>query len=759
MNIELLESRVAPAADLTATIFHLDFNEINVPGEKAGFVTFNINNVASAPADPDDHSNDARGETGFHVYLSLDQTLSNEDPLIGKISGVKLKLAPGESLKRTASVVMPLLHLDGSSPPSGNYYVLAEADSGFRINESNEGNNIGASAETIRYEFQFGNLPEGSKVRSATLTGLDQNQTPFMLKITGDKVASGTVIRGANVDINLTGTTEKTIASGTIAGGVLHDLTADGPIKSIVFPAAFVHGDVNLPGGIQQLFLFCMGGPGSKIAIGGGTAVKSITLGKVNNLDIEVPAGIHLLQVIDWQAPDTDTITAAFIGTLKATGAKKAGVAGDFEGSLMLNGANLRGLALITATVPGTLGGTWTISGANGIIGKIDAAATDQWKLVSGGGVATLDIENDLVGDKNAVAVKAAYFGKIDIGGALSTFLETTGADPKGFFAITKLDVGDGIDGTILASEWVKEAVIAGEMAGTFQAASFEKVTMKGVFKGVLKATDTVVGAREIELEKVAIGHLDFKGDLDHLKAREWNGGSIKADTIELVEIVGGGKEKLAGNFINVTLTTVGAAGITGAGDLGGLEVEGGMGNTNLNLAGNLSVLTADEWLGGSLSAKSLGFLKMEGDTKRNLRGDLSGVTINLTGTGGLVPTVQIDGLMGGLSSFTTNTTVKKFSVGEMENTTITSTTRIEFFEVTGLSGGNPPHFESSNVDADSFGTIFVRQVADYGTEFGFGARSVDNYSRVQNGVTTRLENLTNAGSYDIIGNYRVKIT
>lgn len=514
--LETLEPRIAPAGDLIATVISVKLPNFTVPGD-AGTITFEIKNIAPALADKADKSNHAIGTTGLHINLSADGVSTTFEE-IGKVQNVKFNLAPGASKKFTGKFIMPELYLMNTFPAEGDYFIQVEADSGHRIFESNEGNNFASSEQAFPFVFQFGDV--GSR-KGVTLKGYDQNFNPFALKMTGG--GSGDVTPGANVDIALTGTTAKSALSGTMVGSSLRNISADGPMKSITLPGAFVKGDVTLLGGIETLFLADTGGSGADITIGGSKPVKSITLGQVSDLNISAPSGITTLQVIDWDAVGTDTITAPFITNLKSLGAPKVGINGDFEASLNLSGEGApKKVVLGNATIAGALlGGTWDINGgASSTSGDIAAEAASGWKLDAEGSVGSLifpgskDLPGSLIGDKSdaGFTVRASSFkgilaaDDIDAKIVASGLVEKTGLAIGSILAETVngavVEAAAGGIGSLKLGEWLNGGSVTTKWLGEV---STDRKIASGDFSANLTTTDAR-GSKEISIEDVSIG-------------------------------------------------------------------------------------------------------------------------------------------------------------------------------------------------------------------------------------------------------------
>lgn len=433
MMLEPLEQRIAPAGVAVSGVSLKFADTTVVPGE-AGSVTFTIENTDAAAA--------YSGKATIRILLSTDTVFGN-DFILETLQNVPIKLAADGKLKKTVKFSVCPLELKGVSVPTDgtDYHILVQ------VLPSGASAGLGASPNTLEYVYQFGDV--GNR-KGVTLKGLDESGEFYTIGLKGGGTGSVTV--GANPMISFTGMTAKSIASSSLLSTPLHDsinrISADAAMKSILFPGASVTGDISLNGGIETLLLGNTGGTGADLVIGGSKPVKSITLGQVKDLNINAAAGITTLQAIDWEAVGADTITAPFLTNLKALGAPKAFIEGDFAASLNLSGSGApKDVTLSKAEIAGSLtGGTWDINGVNSKTLKIVAEAAGGWKLDAEGSVKDVLLKGSktvpglLVGDKSddGFTLRAKTFGSVVATGAIDAKIVATGADAK-----TKIAIGD----------------------------------------------------------------------------------------------------------------------------------------------------------------------------------------------------------------------------------------------------------------------------------------------------------------------------
>jgi subtilase family serine protease len=121
--------------DLVCAITHT-FKEPAAAGDaaKARVVVTNQGNVL------------AKGKINIAVYLSTDQLLDGDDTLLTAVLNRPINLKPDKFVTLQISVTLPA----GLTP--GDYYFLADVDSGDAIPESDETNNLAATTDTLTVE-------------------------------------------------------------------------------------------------------------------------------------------------------------------------------------------------------------------------------------------------------------------------------------------------------------------------------------------------------------------------------------------------------------------------------------------------------------------------------------------------------------------------------------------------------------------------------------------------------------------------------
>ena len=125
------------AADLVCEVGTTTLpNKVTI-GDK-GKVTVNVENQGQAAA---------TGKIKIDVYASEDQTLDDDDTLLGSLSNQSIDLDPGKSKAFDVSVEIPNDLLPGM------YYLVAYVDSANAIAETDEDNNVAASDGTVEVKW------------------------------------------------------------------------------------------------------------------------------------------------------------------------------------------------------------------------------------------------------------------------------------------------------------------------------------------------------------------------------------------------------------------------------------------------------------------------------------------------------------------------------------------------------------------------------------------------------------------------------
>ena len=306
---------------------------------------------------------------------------------------------------------------------------------------------------------------------------------------------------------------------------VIRELTADGPLRSILARGASLSGDMIIDGSVRMILLHSDLDTENTISIGAGLVAPqavTIRIGQVSNLSITSLSSLGVVIVSEWldKGGASDRIEAPSIRSLLVKGDRRNGIDGAFEASLDLDGSDGATYTLTTALVfGGSSGVDWDIDG--GAI-KIDIrGAVDDFDLDVDGALRLLRFGDVADADVDAGAIRI-LFAQRWLDGSLRadrvdvlTVLGDRRNDVSGDFGVD-VEVGDGdadanaikkalIRGRLLASDWVisgsvltlfvgesdagwtgsldgslRSFVALGDVAGTLRARSIFVITIRG---------------------------------------------------------------------------------------------------------------------------------------------------------------------------------------------------------------------------------------------------------------------------------------
>ena len=165
--------------------------------DNCGIVSISGTTVNTGKFTVSNRGSDPVNDTFLGVYLSLDETIDNNDHLIAQ---TKFSLAPGESLSRIlardVAQVVPAV-------APGNYYVGLLADRKYTLNEVNEENNScydaskqftylpenRLSANSVNSSYNYPN-PFSKETTIAFELSTNSQVTLFVTDVTGKKIAT-----------------------------------------------------------------------------------------------------------------------------------------------------------------------------------------------------------------------------------------------------------------------------------------------------------------------------------------------------------------------------------------------------------------------------------------------------------------------------------------------------------------------------------------------------------------------------------------
>jgi len=680
--IEPLEQRITLASDVSIEIISVSLPDIAVPGDM-GKVKVKITSVGDTPF---------TGQAQVRIFMNnipgaplLFEAGFSEKCLIIKNLGV----GTHDIDFRTQA-----LKLSGPALPEDTYHIVARVQAlTGSSGDSNANNNVADSTKNFQYVYQFGKVGARTNV---VLIAKDADKQYFGggsdVYTDGTRVAFGLSGGGTGeidygiggIDLTFTNTTaasKAAIVPSAFTNEVnekfdatllvpLGNVVANTPLAEFSAPVVNFAGNLTFNGGVEGFKIGALSGTtvDRTINLGAGAKPAKIVLGRMQNVDLTAGAGIASLEVVDWLAPnaDPDTIDAPFIGKLRATGSKTGPVAGDFEASLSISGGDAKGNALGAANILGQLRkGTWTFSGADKTVGEIAANSINAWKLVAAGPVKELYSAHDLRTDVAAPSLSALYFGQITAVDTLVANIVASGRNAKGL-ALERLsattvdgaviDAGTGGIGKIDLSEWLNGGTLGARSIGTLTVDGFGvdgpgdftplvnllgqpdnlafplvgAATIGGQLVNTSGTPDQgwTVGTGEIRSLRVASIGNDFAlvGGVGSTLGRLVVGGEfsglVKMGILDNVSI---------GGEFNGQLEAVSA--IAGFGTVKLAKVMGG----TIETPSTIEQISALSWFGGSIKGSHIGKITILGNTKLDVAGDLSEVTIEASGDIGAI--------------------------------------------------------------------------------------------------------------------------
>jgi len=454
----------------------------------------------------------------------------------------------------------------------------------------------------------FGDFFHGTNL-TTTINGVD---VTFMLIGAG----SGTVVAsgGEQIDINITGTDTTSRHVITTRGGsnrfLVNDITADSSMASITGRTTDLSGDITIPGIVGSIQLADVSG-NHVIDILGNTTGAFVRLVFANVTDLVINTGIAIqsLVVNSWVDTDDeqDEINAPSIISLQSRGA--------FQANLNLDRSNGAATTLSIARITGTISNvTWTIAGN---VGAVLASDLNNF---------TLNVNRD-----------AGFGGTV-------RFLRL-----GRLFGTNDLTV-DGSIFTILATNW-SSGTIRAEQVRTILIIGVRGNRQLGDFAADLDLQGgTVVGPRLFRIYVADTIHnstWDVDGTIGSIFAITWHRGELNAMAVHSIQIQRDFRNN-AGGTMQVDMTLQGG---NPARRLGVLRVArqvqastwvidgpvgvmlldrinrltldlnaalpmlraGQISDSDLDVAGRISTIVATAWDGGSLTASSLGWIRMLG--------------------------------------------------------------------------------------------------------------------------------------------------
>lgn len=522
--------------------------------------------------------------------------------------------------------------------------------------------------------------------------------------------------------------------------GVLESLDARGGLN----------GDVYAPDGIRQVKAKGLVSNADFTARNSGANVSSASFQfeRVADSSIETQSPISSLRASEWRSVDAagETISAPSIGSIKISGDKRSGAAGDFEANLDLFAPGPNSRALNSVSIAGGLfRSAWDLAGGAGnlsVKGDISIWTADiagSMGSIKAGQVLASTVTAS--GDLGAVRVVSWDGGAI-----------TARSTPQ---IVTSGDKRSGVDGDFSADLTLNNpgnrtrAVNNFQVAGDFNGGVFRLTGSVSSFRVEGATRNLDLEARGGDVANVDLGDVSdtefavLNGTVNRMTAIRWTGGAFRVLTVN-----------------NVTITGDRALGI--AGDYFAEFENGTLGSFSLANGGSLQ--------GGFSVGMHADSISIDGDVRSSL---MRMATSNPSDS----PVLRTLRVGGGFidSEFRSNLTVDTFSVGMMKNsgvyiglttqgsglpdpgTNIVRTSQLGRLDVRGMSGMTFG-FENSYVVAGNLRSVMITQprTNNLGIPFGLAAPEVGT-------IVTRIDNQNmvvsgNQATPAPLGDYQVRV-
>jgi len=383
-------------ADLVATVPLDHAGEVVIPGDRA-VVEVVVTNQGGDPA---------IGKIDIDLYASLgDIVLDGDDTLLASLTGQAVKLAPGQSKTYKARVTVP------AGGPAGDYYLLADVDTGGAIPDADPGNNVGAGDASLELAYRFGTFAER---KNARLVVTDDDGSAVSFSLTGGGYGELTE-NGDSYDVTLTQTGVGSSLKISVKGGdgeaEIHDVIVAGSLKGISGKGVDLTGSITVAGTIASIVLDDIADDHTITILGDGVPL-SLTADVIGDLRIDTVGDVKSIRAAQWNGPGgpTNAISARSLGSLMVKGDKRRGFAGDFGPWVLLGAAGGSGQVLGSAKVAGTItGDLWSLRGSAGAISA--GAISPDWNANITGGLGALTTKGDFNGMLAATSLGSGKVG------------------------------------------------------------------------------------------------------------------------------------------------------------------------------------------------------------------------------------------------------------------------------------------------------------------------------------------------------------
>lgn len=346
-----------------------------------------------------------------------------------------------------------------------------------------------------------------------------------------------------------------------IAGVMVHTPGA----VSISAPAGDFTGRLTTAGTLASLVARDLGFASQFTLSGGGPATgkTSITAHEVNRAAISLPGVLDKFKAVS--VASNTQLTADKFGTITTTGDVKGSNAntpgipnpGDFLGKITST-TSANALVLSSATIAGTVGGTWDLRGS---VGKVAVGKVSSWTL---GTQASSTAKNGgLLTD-----VKSLSLGTV----VTSMIMNATGM----VRSITALDIGGsghqmtaGSFGTVKVTGSLALGLVGNAASLTLTAMSNTGgVALKSLavagdvtasnFKFLDGDASSIAVARTMGSTVITATDINGHGNLKSITAGRWQSSNVDARTVGTLKVTGNFPAGLFGDFTGSTVTVRG---------------------------------------------------------------------------------------------------------------------------------------------------------------------------------------------------------
>jgi hypothetical protein len=401
-----------------------------VSGER-GVVNVSINDIGDGPA---------KGVVSVQLYASLSGTFDDTAFPITATgrSSFAINLAGGRSQIVGLNFIVP----DNLEAANYTYFAALAPVSG--VTSAQVVTTPAAGSTPSNSVLEFGKVGHQSGLQ---LTRTLASGAVVKLVLSGAGTGTLTEDPSGGIGLTITGTTPGSNLSIISSGVMVDSLSVTSFIGNIVAPTSTIDGAVNLAG-VSHLTL--AGASSGSITITGGNH-NYLSLGVASGLSLYSAAAINSLSVTTWSATPSDSVTTAWIGTVKSTG--------DFGANLIINGANGK-LGVKSITIGGSLlNSYWSIQRNLGAV-KVGGVASG-WSGSIHGSISSFIDTGDFAGELAAKDIGALLInGNLTNGDILAG--DNFGADGR---------LGNNDD--VFSSGILSSIMIGGSVTDSLVAAGF----------------------------------------------------------------------------------------------------------------------------------------------------------------------------------------------------------------------------------------------------------------------------------------------